>query len=956
MTKLNYLKKLLFIFVIIQMSNTVFGKTYYVSTFGSDENSGTIAFPYRTIQFANTKITDSDTLFIREGTYHIPSTIKLKSNITLLAYKYEKVEIHGTELKKEWYLVSKNVWKTAQKDSVIQLFIDGKPYFQASYPEISEGINALKQGAFAVAYPNKEVYVEGLNQFSNLKGTRILGLHGKGLVSLNGLIKEQSSNVVSIENDAFYWGEMYRKEYLDTGKAFIVGSKQFMDKEREWYWENGELFMISNEDPNTLTIECRTSNYILDLSNCTNNTVSNISFVGSNLDLSNTTNCRLFYCNFKYITAFFYFPDGFERYKYLVDKNNNIYFDPPEKWTGKGITISGSNNSVENCYIAHSWGDGLTVWGNNHTIKNNEIYDCDWVANDCAPLSITGSSHLIEYNTIHQSARSIIVHRKIEKSKIKNNHLFKAGILCEDLGITYCYDTDGKNTEISYNYMHDNNVKQNGSGLYLDNGNANFIIHHNIISNSLVGINMNKSTSNNKVYQNTLYNNTYSMGCWGPEGSELKNTYTFNNLTNTNKKTKWNYDAFYGTQQDSNHVYFDNNIFVDPANHNFQLRKNSYPIDRGIKNEYTIDYKGAAPDMGALESGLPPWKYGSSLIIPNEKYYPPKAPLHLELVANTFDTTLFRWNYPFQLIDSFYVERKSATETSYSIIARLAAKDTLYNDANQPPGEYRYQVRAKNSYGISEPSNSIQIFNPITNNSLYFDAEESDLQEGTNAMGDLLINTDNKDWICFKGIELANTTYDACMVNMAVPCEYAWQEIQIRLDHPMGRLIGKFSPPSTGGWDKFKMYSFPIEEIKGTHDVYFRFKGSYGVGTMDWFTLYDSNGEVKETIPYDSVCPFPSLKNREVKMRVFPNPVYREINLTLDCQEKSTLEVEVFDTRGVVYYANTFENVMPGTVEIPLHDDSKVNNLIPGVYMVKAHITSKKVDSYSMMKFIKTNE
>jgi len=223
MKNLNYLKKLVFIFVIIQMSNTVLGKTYYVSNFGADENGGTIAFPFKTIQFANTKLNDGDTLFIREGTYHISKRIKLKSNTTLLAYNNEKVEIRGTEVKKEWSLVSKNVWKTSQKDSVIQLFIDGFPYFQASYPEISEGINALKQGAFAIAYPNKEVYVEGLNQFSNLKGTRILGLHGKGLVSLNGLIKEQNSNVVSIENDAFYWGEMYRKEYLDTGKAFILG-------------------------------------------------------------------------------------------------------------------------------------------------------------------------------------------------------------------------------------------------------------------------------------------------------------------------------------------------------------------------------------------------------------------------------------------------------------------------------------------------------------------------------------------------------------------------------------------------------------------------------------------------------------------------------------------------------------------------------------------------------------
>lgn len=945
-------------FIFFYSNNTTLANTYFVSVDGSDSYDGTIDSPLRSIQLAISKLSNGDTLYIRGGNYCVPNKILIKSNINILAYKNEKVEIHGTEQKKDWILVSNNTWKCNQKDSVIQLFIDGFPYFQASYPNISEGMYALKSAGFAIAYPNKEVFIQGVSKFNNLSGSRLLGLHGKGLVSLNGEIVQQSGDKVKLNNNAFYWDSVtkIKKEYLDTGLAFIVGSKQFLDSENEWFWENNELFIYSIKDPNLLSIETRSTNYLFDLSNGSNISLNNISFFGANLNLSNTNNCQVNNCKFLYITPFFHFPDGFERFNFLLDKNNNIYFDPPEKWTGKGITISGSNNRIENCYIAHSWGDGLTIWGNNHIVINNEIYDCDWIANDCAPLTITGNNHQIEYNTIYNSARSVLVHRKIENSKINHNHLFNAGLLCEDLGITYTYDTDGKNTEIAYNYLHSNKVKKTGAALYLDNGNANFNVHHNIITNSLVGIVINKNVNNNKIYNNTLYGNKYSMGCWGPDGTELKNTYTFNNLTNTKNKISWNYDAFYGTEQDSNHIYFDNNIFVDPANHNFQLRKNSYPIDRGIKNEYTTDYKGAVPDMGALESGLPPWKYGSSLIIPNEKYYPPKAPIQLELVANTFDTTLFRWNYPFQLIDSFYVERKNATETSYSIIARIAASDTNYNDANQPPGEYRYQIRAKNSYGISEPSNSIQIFNPITNNSLYFDAEESDLQEGTNAMGDLLINTDNKDWICFKGIELANTTYDACMVNMSVPCENAWQEIQVRIDHPMGRMIGKFRTPSTGGWDKFKMYSFPIEQIKGTHDVYFRFKGNYGVGTMDWFTLYDSNGEVKENIPYDSLCPFPSLKNKEVKMRVFPNPVFREINLTLDCQEKSTLEVAVFDTRGVVYYVNTFENILPGTVEIPLHDDPKVNNLLPGVYMVKAHITSKKVDSYSMMKFIKTNE
>jgi hypothetical protein len=91
-------------------------------------------------------------------------------------------------------------------------------------------------------------------------------------------------------------------------------------------------------------------------------------------------------------------------------------------------------------------------------------------------------------------------------------------------------------------------------------------------------------------------------------------------------------------------------------------------------------------------------------------------------------------------------------------------------------------------------------------------------------------------------------------------------------------------------------------------------------------------------------------------MRLFPNPVYNEINLTLDCQEKSTIDVEVFDIRGIVYYKNSYEVIVPGTVEIHLHDEAKINELLPGVYMVNARIKSKKIDSSSMLKFIKTNE
>ncbi len=929
-----------------------FAKTFFVSSSGSDMNSGKINDPLRSLDAANKKLNEGDTIFIRKGIYHMSKQLKIKSSVHILAYNKENVVIHGTTQIQNWSSIEKNIWKTTTKDSIIQLFINELPYCQAAYPNIPENMDALTKGAFSIAYPTKELFIKGLNQFANLEGAKVLGLHGKGLVSLNGTISKQNGENILIENNAFYWGEVYKKEYLDTGMAFVIGSKQFLDAEKEWYWENGELYLLSEIDPNLLSIESRTNLYTFDFSNCTNCKIEDISFFGTNINLTNATKCSLSNCSFKYPTPFFTFPDGFERFNPLLDTNNKVYFDPPEKWTGKGITISGSNNTVENCYIAHSWGDGLTVWGKNHTIRNNEIYDCDWIANDCAPLSITGSGHTIEHNTIHKAGRSILVHRKIENSKIKYNHLYDAGLLCEDLGITYCYDTDGKNTEIAYNYLHDNKAKKTGAAVYIDNGNSNFNIHHNIITNSLVGININKTSENNVIYNNSLYNNTYSMGCWGPEGTTIQNIKTFNNITNTKKKERWNYDAFYGTKMDSNHVYFDNNIFIDPENHNFNLKKYSYPIDKGITNEYTLPFKGKAPDLGAIESESEPIEYGASIIVENEQHYPPKAPLKLKLTNNTPTTTVLAWKYPFNYIDSFYLERKISGDT-FKIIAKLPALTLNYNDSNQPSGEYRYRVKALNKYGISDPSNSVEIFNPKFENSLFLDAENNDRNNGTNKSGDVIINNDNNDWICYKQVDYGTRNFDACIVNMAVPCEQSWQEIQLRIDRPMGRMIGNLTTTNTGGWDKFEQRTFPIEKISGKHDTYIKFKGNQGLGTIDWFNLYNSQGNIQKKYPTDPICPQQRITSRLIPITIYPNPSSEELAVAIENLETSDINIKFASTEGILLLDKTETKQQPGTQEYYLHNHINIPSLTKGIYHLQITITGKRVTQTKNYKFIK---
>ena len=947
-----------FLLISLSLNITFFSlaNTFYISLTGNDSNVGSFEFPLKTIEKAVSKVEDYDTIYIRKGIYYYSKlNLTNKNNIVLKNYNNEKVELHGTKLIANWINLGNKIWCSLEKDSVIQLFKNNKPYFQASYPSIKLNGVSTESWMDGIAYPNKNIFLKNLNKYKNLEGSKVLGLCGKGLVSLNGIVNKHHGEFVNVTNNAFYWGEQFQNEYLTNGKFFITGNKQFLDDENEWFWQNDTLFLISSSNPNNDSIEIRSNLYNIDCSNSKSILIHGIDFLYTNIDFSGNENSKISNCKITFPTPFFTFPDGFERFKYLRDSLNQLYFAPPETWTGKGLTISGKNNTIENCYIAHSWGDGLTIWGENHNIKNNIITDCDWIANDCAAISITGKNHLIQNNTAYNTARSVLVHRKLENSKIISNHFYNAGILCEDLGVTYTYDTDGANTEIAYNYIHDNKAYESGAAIYLDNGNSNFSIHHNIITNSLIGINLNMTTINNLIYNNTLYNNIYSMGSWGPDGTEIKNVKTFNNISNTDKKAKWNFDSFYGTEMESNYVYFDNNIFQDPQNQNFQLKKYSYPIDKGIKNEYTTEFNGDLPDLGAIESESTPWKHGSDLIIPNEKYYLPKPPLNLKLIENTPEKTLFSWEYPFELVDTFYIERKISIDT-FEIIARVPATTLNFNDAFQLGGEYRYQVRAKNQFGISEASNSLELFNPFNKESIFLDAENSDMQYGTNSLNDMLINNDNKDWIVFKQIDFDQFNIDACRIQFAVPCENAWQEVQIRIDEKMGRMIGKFTPLATGAWDKFKIDSIPLEKTTGIHDVYVLFKGTYGIGTFDWFNLYNSEGKVKDKalLPTDTSCPNPKINSsKDIPIKIFPNPGSNRLVVTFDNNELAKATIRLVSMDGNKIHESVYENLDQGTIEMYLEDNQFFEQIEKGMYLVTVSIESKHHNQETTLKYIR---
>ena len=61
--------KLFFILLFVLFSLNALATTYYVSVYGDNNNPGTEAQPWLTIQKAADTMSESDTVYIKEGSY-----------------------------------------------------------------------------------------------------------------------------------------------------------------------------------------------------------------------------------------------------------------------------------------------------------------------------------------------------------------------------------------------------------------------------------------------------------------------------------------------------------------------------------------------------------------------------------------------------------------------------------------------------------------------------------------------------------------------------------------------------------------------------------------------------------------------------------------------------------------------------------------------------------------------
>ena len=565
--------------------------TYYVDTEqGSDSNTGNaLDTPFKTIRKASSVVSAGDICYIRKGTYRETVSINVSGTIaetiTFQAYNKEQVIIKGTDIINAWILHSGNIYKTTVSKYVTQLFANESQMSFARWPNTPENLLKTNNSTISMADMGS-VQDKPWVAVSNLPdkdwvGAKAWILSGGSWGALSTTIVEQSENRLYIESNPSTNSDLEPKT---GGQVYLYDNLSALDEEKEYYYESDTETLYfqapNNANPNQMVIEARTRKYGFDLNTSKYVTIKGITFHAASLNVEGS-HCVVEDCRFYYPTP----------------------FTGPIIWTGSsGIEIYGNNNTMKYSEVAYSWGDGITTDNSsyNNVIENNLVHDCNWSASWSAGINTKGSEHSITHNTIYNVGRTGIRFYDFEGGEINYNNIFNYGYLTSDLGGVKTGNNHLNVTEIAYNWVHDTKAIKLGSGIYLDSGVDNFLVHHNVCWNSgNAALRSNREAVNIDFYNNTLTGSRFPIGHFAPLGEQYIDVVTRNNISTINGKT------FLGSTLSNNYTDTKENFaWAGYSYGDFRLTIDSSAIDAGtLIAGITNNFSGVAPDAGAYEYG-----------------------------------------------------------------------------------------------------------------------------------------------------------------------------------------------------------------------------------------------------------------------------------------------------------------------------------------------------------------
>lgn len=618
--------------------------TYHVAQTGSDTASGSATAPFRTISKCAAVMQPGDTCLIGSGTYRetVRPAVSGQSGqpITFAPESGAAVVVSGTETLGGWTSYSGNIYVADLPTGLSslgeqnQLFIRNgtnvTPLWEARWPNIADyTLPALKNGVATAQDGSATTLVSSaLTQPDGYwVGATLWERGGDAYVAQSTKVTafDSASHTLTYQPMAGNFDYMYPR----LGSTYYLsGLLSELDAPREWYVDAAarKVYLWAPGGGVPAGVEIKQRLKAFDLNARSYIHINGLQIFGANIPMDGGAS----YNALDGITA-----------EYLYFSTESHGTSVAHQLTG-GINISGSHNEIKNSTIGYSTGTLVNIDGSDNRIVNNVIHDGSYMASYDPLIKLsTGAHNLISHNDIKNSGRYNI-YWSTGSAEIQYNDIHDGMWLSRDGALIYSWGTDMGNSEIHHNLIHDSQGTDMSVGLYFDNYASNAIVHHNVIYNNNVGIQLNTPGNYRLIYNNTVADNDLSsVGYWGsaPYSQELYGSRVYNNIfTNTVSLTADTASGFNTTSAAGVN-------FANVAAHDYRLGAGSTAINAGaVIPGITTGYVGPAPDAGAYEYGGTDWTAGPNLASPPNPSYTQIDTPYMNLAQNGgFSSSLDGW-------------------------------------------------------------------------------------------------------------------------------------------------------------------------------------------------------------------------------------------------------------------------------------------------------------------------
>jgi uncharacterized repeat protein (TIGR02059 family) len=548
--------KIVFFTLFITLSTYLAATDYYVKNGGNDLAQGNSeASAWASIEKVNSKISTlnpGDRILFNRGDKFYGKIIISKSGIsgspvTFGAYGTgDKPIITGFTEINSWTNEGNGIYSASltSEAPTNMVVIDGKQYAMGRWPD--DGYNI-----FETASSNISITDNDIGSDINWAGAEVV-------------IRKNDWSYDRCKIDAQSGGVLTYKSLGSVQVAepnhgyFIQNDIRTLTTYGEWFhdFKTQKIYIyFGNNDPESKVVEIATLKNLVYNEGHDYITIDNLNFKGS---IGNMVEFIINSCN------------------YLTIQNTLLRFaglDAINLW-GKNGRLS--NNSISLCNQT-----GIKALGNEHTIVNNVIENVGLVVGQAVwgnltnGIGIANDNCLVKNNTIRNIGYcGIKLSSTADIITIQNNYINNVLLTLNDGGGIYTA-AEGVARKIDGNII--TNVIGNTAGtpypgrhiargIYLDVNSTNVIVTNNTVANCNEAGYMIHRAHDNRIENNTAFNNNYGMFFQNSSGSSIRNNSLRNNLFIAKSATQFSL-KFYSVADDiSSFGTADYNYYARPAN------------------------------------------------------------------------------------------------------------------------------------------------------------------------------------------------------------------------------------------------------------------------------------------------------------------------------------------------------------------------------------------------------